>query len=58
MALFIMIGFPLFFLLITLVTGRWGYFLWSLAPSFIAGWTGYYAARRNGVNEQKTEKPR
>ncbi|SMD61282.1 hypothetical protein BACERE00184_00196 [Bacillus cereus] len=28
---------PLLFLTVSLVTGRWGVFFWSLLPSFISG---------------------
>ncbi|MGG4043077.1 hypothetical protein [Bacillus smithii] len=39
----VMIGFPIFFLVVSLFTGKWGFFLWSLAPSFISGMTGLVA---------------
>jgi len=39
----VMIGFPIFFLAVSLFTGKWGFFLWSLAPSFISGMTGLVA---------------
>ncbi|WP_187373146.1 hypothetical protein [Bacillus rubiinfantis] len=47
-SLLVLFGFPLFFLIVTLITGRWGFFLFSLPPSFIAGTTGYFAAKRSG----------
>ncbi|WP_033828917.1 hypothetical protein [Bacillus andreraoultii] len=28
---------PLFFLILSLVTGQWGFFLWSLLPSILVG---------------------
>lgn len=39
-SLLVLIGFPLAFLIITLITGEWSYFLWSLPPSLLAGITG------------------
>ncbi|WP_404452144.1 hypothetical protein LG329_17595 [Virgibacillus necropolis] len=45
-SLFVSIGFPLFFLIITLITGRWGFFLWSLPPSFITGVTTYFHSKK------------
>jgi hypothetical protein len=29
------------FLVVSLFTGKWGFFLWSLPPSFISGMTGF-----------------
>jgi hypothetical protein len=50
----IMIGFPLFFLIVSLLTGKWAFFLWSLAPSFISGMTGLFAAKNasRNINQQ------
>ena len=44
-ALFILFGIPLFFLIISLVTSNWGFFLWSIPSSVVAGTTGFYAAK-------------
>jgi hypothetical protein len=44
-AIGLMLVVPLIFLLISLLTDRWGFFLWSLAPSFIVGMTGFFAAK-------------
>jgi hypothetical protein len=46
----IMIGFPLFFLIVSLLTRKWGFFLWSLAPSFLSGMTGLFAAKNASRN--------
>ncbi|KZZ83692.1 MULTISPECIES: hypothetical protein [Bacillaceae] len=39
-SLFAMIGLPLLFLAVSLASGVWEYFLFSLFPSFFAGFTG------------------
>ncbi|RDU38836.1 hypothetical protein DRW41_04570 [Neobacillus piezotolerans] len=39
-SLIVLIGFPLLFFFVSLVTGQWHYLLWSLPPSFTAGFTG------------------
>ncbi|MBA2875240.1 hypothetical protein [Thermaerobacillus caldiproteolyticus] len=53
----IMIGFPIFFLAVSLFTGKWGFFLWSLAPSFISGMAGFFASknanRTSTINNDK-----
>ncbi|MBA2871026.1 putative membrane protein [Anoxybacillus calidus] len=46
----VMIGFPIFFLVVSLFTGKWGFFLWSLAPSFISGMTGFFASKNTNRN--------
>jgi hypothetical protein len=46
----IMIGFPIFFLVVSLFTGKWGFFLWSLPPSFISGMTGFFASKNANRN--------
>jgi hypothetical protein len=45
----VMIGFPIFFLIVSLFTGKWGYFLWSLPPSFLSGMTGLFASKKIDV---------
>jgi hypothetical protein len=47
LSIFVLVGFPIFFLIVSLLTEKWGYFLWSLPPSFIAGTTGYFTAKKN-----------
>jgi hypothetical protein len=46
----VMIGFPIFFLEVSLFTGKWGFFLWSLVPSFISGMTGLFASKNANRN--------
>ncbi|WP_078595984.1 hypothetical protein [Evansella clarkii] len=48
-SLVVLIGLPLFFLLISIFTGKWGYFLFSIPPSLAAGLTGFFHAKKNGV---------
>ncbi|BDG48954.1 MULTISPECIES: hypothetical protein [Parageobacillus] len=52
-SIFVMIGFPLFFLIVSLITGKWGFFFWSLLPSFISGITGLIALRNSNMNLKK-----
>lgn len=44
-AIGVMLFVPLIFLVISLLTNRWGFFLWSVAPSFVVGMTGFFAAK-------------
>lgn len=39
-SLIVLIGFPFVFLFISLFTGQWGFLIWSIGPSFTAGFTG------------------
>lgn len=39
-SLFVLFGFPLVFTIVSFITGRWSFLLFSLIPSFIAGFTG------------------
>jgi hypothetical protein len=39
-SLFVLVGFPIVFLFISLFTGEWSYLLWSVLPSLLAGLTG------------------
>ncbi|KAA0549882.1 hypothetical protein FZW96_00600 [Bacillus sp. BGMRC 2118] len=39
-SLFVLGGFPIIFLLISINSGDWNYFLYSLFPSFFAGLLG------------------
>ncbi|MBE4909084.1 hypothetical protein IMZ08_13525 [Bacillus luteolus] len=36
----------LFFLLVSLFTGQWGFFLWSLLPTFITSTNGYFISKK------------
>ncbi|MFD1361222.1 hypothetical protein [Lentibacillus salinarum] len=47
-SLTVLIGVPILFLIITLITERWGFFLWRLSPSFTAGSTGFFHAKNDG----------
>ncbi|MGV3487458.1 MAG: hypothetical protein ACO1OC_02605 [Tuberibacillus sp.] len=38
-SLIVLIGFPLIFLAVSLITGEWRYLIFSLPPSFFAGFT-------------------
>lgn len=40
LTLFVLVGIPLVFLVISLMTGNWGFFVYSLAQSFSAGIMG------------------
>lgn len=40
LTLFVLVGIPLVFLVISLMTGNWGFFVYSIAPSFSAGIMG------------------
>lgn len=44
-SLFVLIGFPIFFLFISIYTGKWGYLAWSIPPSLTAGLIGLVRAR-------------
>ncbi|ANB62216.1 hypothetical protein [Anoxybacteroides amylolyticum] len=44
-AIGLMLFVPLIFLIVSLLMDRWGFFLWSLAPSFIVGMTGFFVAK-------------
>ncbi|MGR3763152.1 hypothetical protein [Rossellomorea sp. NS-SX7] len=39
-ALFVLVGFPIIFIVISVSTGDWKYLLYSLPGSFTAGFTG------------------
>jgi hypothetical protein len=45
-SLFILIAFPLIFLILSLKTGQWKYITYSLAPILAAGLTGVLLAVR------------
>lgn len=45
-SLFILIVFPLIFLILSLKTGQWNYITYSLAPILAAGLTGILIAVR------------
>ncbi|TGB03426.1 hypothetical protein [Halobacillus salinus] len=39
-SLFVLVGFPVLFLILSLITGDWSYLMWSIPPSILAGLTG------------------
>jgi hypothetical protein len=49
----ILIGIPTFFFVLSLLTGKWGFFLWSIGPSFLSGMTGLIASK-NAKKKKKT----
>ncbi|USB33596.1 hypothetical protein [Paenibacillus sp. YPG26] len=51
LAIAVMLGIPAVFTVISLITGRWGFLLFSLPPSLVAGLTGYFAAKRAASQE-------
>ncbi|WP_246939268.1 hypothetical protein [Bacillus pinisoli] len=52
-SLMVLIGFPVFFLVISLCTGQWGYLVWSIPPSFAAGFTGLVITLNQIKKERK-----
>lgn len=44
-SLVVLVGFPILFLFISLITGQWGYLAWSILPSLAAGLTGLMISR-------------
>lgn len=43
---------PLLFLTVTLVTGRWGFFFWSLLPSFISGIIAFTSVKKHDSRQK------
>ncbi|PAV29679.1 hypothetical protein CIL05_09910 [Virgibacillus profundi] len=39
-SLIVIVGIPLFFLVLSLITGNWNFFYFSLIPAWFAGFTG------------------
>jgi hypothetical protein len=39
-SLAVLVGFPILFLFVSLITEQWGYLAWSIPPSLAAGLTG------------------
>ncbi|AZB42390.1 hypothetical protein CEF21_08850 [Bacillus sp. FJAT-42376] len=54
-SLIAMIGFPLLFLSLSLASGEWEYFLFSLFPSFFAGFTGLLFTFQQIRKDKKAE---
>lgn len=51
-SLIVLVGFPVFFLFVSMSTGQWGYFAWSIPPSLAAGLTGLLFTR-NRIKAKK-----
>lgn len=52
-SLFVLIGFPVIFTVISLLTGDWKYLLYSLPGSFTAGFTGLIVTLKHIRDERK-----
>jgi hypothetical protein len=53
-SLFVLIGFPIIFTVISLLIGDWKYLFYSLPGSFTAGFTGLIVALKHIRDERKT----
>lgn len=51
LSLIISVIVPILFLIITFTTGRWGYFYWSLLPSFILASSTFFAFNKIKKNQ-------
>ncbi|CEG28689.1 hypothetical protein [Bacillus sp. B-jedd] len=53
----VLVGFPFFFLVVSMFTGQWGYFAWSIPPSLAAGLTGLmFTLNQNNAKEPSKHK--
>ncbi|PHD59099.1 hypothetical protein COF61_22175 [Bacillus toyonensis] len=52
-SLMVMIGLPVFFLILSVITNNWSFFFSSLPPSFIPGMTVYFAAKNSSKDIDK-----
>ncbi|WP_226672363.1 hypothetical protein [Rossellomorea aquimaris] len=52
-SLIVLVGFPILFLIVSMYTGQWGYLVWSLPPSFTAGFTGLILTLNTRKKERK-----
>ncbi|PEK60693.1 hypothetical protein COM55_21605 [Bacillus pseudomycoides] len=52
-SLMVIIGLPVFFLILSVITNNWRFFFWSLPPSFISGMTGYFVAKNSSKDINK-----
>ena len=55
LSLFVLIGFPVVFLVVSLLTGDWGSFIIGFPPSFAAGFMGVWIAIREIKKERKSD---
>jgi len=46
------IGFPVIFLIVSFVTGNWRFFLYSLFPSFLAGFSTFVVTKQQIKKEK------
>ncbi|MGV4968466.1 hypothetical protein ACVB78_22915 [Priestia aryabhattai] len=42
----VLIGFPLIFLIMALVTGEWRYMTWTIPPALMSCWTALFVLRK------------
>jgi hypothetical protein len=54
-ALFVLVGFPIIFAVVSMITGNWKYLLYSLPGSFTAGFTGLIVTLKHIKEERETE---
>lgn len=54
-SLFVLIGFPMIFMIISMFTDQWMYFLSSLLPSFSAGFFGLIIVWQQFKKEQEEQ---
>ncbi|PFA63079.1 hypothetical protein CN378_18770 [Bacillus sp. AFS015802] len=52
-SLIVLVGFPILFLFVSLYTWEWRYLMWSLPPSFLAGFTGVIFTLQTMKKEKK-----
>ncbi|MCA0149506.1 MULTISPECIES: hypothetical protein [Rossellomorea] len=55
-SLIVLVGFPILFLFVSLYTGDWRYLMWSLPPSFLAGFTGLILTLQTIKKEKSLSK--
>ena len=55
LSLFVLIGFPVIFLVVSLLTGDWHWLITSLPPSLAAGFMGVWIAIREIKKERKSD---
>jgi len=51
-SLVVLIGFPVIFLIVSFVTGNWRFFLYSLFPSFLAGFSTFVVTKQQIKKEK------
>jgi hypothetical protein len=53
-AVFVLVGFPVIFTFVSILTGEWKYLLYSLPGSFTAGFTSLIVTLKHIREERKT----